>query len=142
MARFDTSGIDEIIKDMEDLGEDIGEAADEMLLAGAEVVKEEWRKSANKHGLKDTGAMIESIGFSKKPKSVSGIKQIDIYPQGKDAKGVRNAEKAFVNNYGTSNPNYTATHFADEADAASEEPVQRVFEEGYEKLLKKKGMIK
>ncbi len=138
MARFSTSGIDNIIKDMKSIGELAGEAADEMLMAGAEEVKESWRFAAAAHGLKDTGDMIESIGFSHQPKTVAGIKQIDIYPQGKDRKGVRNAEKAFINNYGSAN--IDATHFVDDADEMAGPRVQRVMEEKFDGILEKKGM--
>ena len=117
MARFDTSGIDEIINEMKNLGELIGPTADRMLVAGAEEVKKAWKSAAEMHGLRDTGDMINSIGFAKTPKEVSGIKQIDIYPQGKDRKGVRNAEKAFILHYGTKH--IKATHWVDDADNIS-----------------------
>ena len=109
MARFDTEGIDDIIEDMKKLGELIGPTADKMLMAGAEADKKAWKQAAAIHGhtppgksKKATGEMVESVGFPRRPKTVDGIRQIDIYPQGKDKKGVRNAEKAFILHYGTS----------------------------------------
>lgn len=136
MARFDTSGLDDLIKDIGNL-DLTDEETDEVLLAGAEEVKKAWCVQATAHGLKDTGDMIESIGYAKKPKSVGGVKQIDIYPQGKDRKGVRNAEKAFINNYGTSR--IKATHFVDDADEMAGDLVQQAMENKYNKLLDKKG---
>ncbi len=135
MARFDTSGIDDIVEEMRRMGELTGETADAMLLAGAEEVKKAWQTSAEIHGLRDTGAMIESIGYSRTPKTIDGIRQIDIYPQGKDRKGIRNAEKAFLNHYGTSR--ITATHWVDDADEMSAEPVQNAMEREFEKLIGK-----
>ena len=160
MARFDTSGIDDIIKEMKKMGELVGEAADEMLMAGAEEVKESWREAAQAHKLHDTGDMIESIGYPKQPKTVAGIKEIDIYPQGKDRNGKRNVEKAFILHYGTSsgasiargqkkaakkkkkykNPGIPATHWVDDADKIAGPRVQRVMEEKFDELLVKKGM--
>lgn len=137
MARFDTSGIDDIIEEMKRMGELVGETADRMLMAGAEEVKKAWKQSAEMHGLRDTGAMIDSIGYPRQPKTVAGIKEIDIYPQGKDRKGVRNAEKGFLLNYGTSR--IPATHWVDDADEMSSEPVQKVMEQEFEKLLEGKG---
>lgn len=136
MARFDTSGFDDLIKDIEML-DLTDEETDEVLLAGAEEVKKAWCVQAAVHGLKHTGDMIESIGYAKKPKTVGGVRQIDIYPQGKDRKGVRNAEKAFILHYGSSR--IRATHFVDDADEMAGELVQRAMEKEYDKLLEKKG---
>lgn len=118
MARFETTGLNELAEDIEKLNLS-DEETDEILLAGAEQVKNAWKFAAAEHGLSHTGQMIESIGYPKKPNTVGGIKGIDIYPQGKDKKtGVRNAEKAFIQHYGTSK--IKATHFVDDADALCE----------------------
>lgn len=119
MARFDTSGLDDTIREMRKLGEESGEAATAMLQAGAEEVKKAWRLAAEEHGLRDTGDMIESIGFAREPKDIGGIKEIDIYPQGKDRHGVRNAEKAFILNYGRTG--YDPTYWVEDADRYSED---------------------
>ena len=134
MARFETSGIDEIMEDMKRLGELSGPVADDMLMAGAEEVKVSWQFAAAFHGLKDTGDMIDSIGYPNKPKNAGDVRSIDIYPQGKDRKGVRNAEKAFINNYGTSR--IDATHFVDMADELSGPRVQAAYEQIWDKHLK------
>ena len=139
MARFDTSGIDDIINDLKRMGETTGEAADRMLLAGAEKVKKAWKLSAAIHSLRHTGDMINSIGYPRKPAIIEGIKRIDIYPQGKDRNGIRNAEKAFLLHYGTSR--IPATHWVDDADEMSAEPVKMVMETEFNKLLKEKGLI-
>lgn len=119
MARFNTSGLDGVLAEMKREGELVGLAADAMLLAGAEQVKEAWRRSAEEHGHRDTGALIDSIGYPRKPKQAGDVRSIDIYPQGKDAKGVRNAEKAFVLHYGTSK--MKGSGWVDDADKYSEE---------------------
>lgn len=118
MARFDMSGLDETIRDMRRLGQESGEAAKAMLQAGAEAVKAAWQRAAEEHGLRDTGDMIDSIGFSRNPKNIGGALSVDIYPQGKDRHGVRNAEKAFVLHYGTSK--IAPTRWVDDADYYSE----------------------
>ena len=114
MARFDTSGLDDMIREMTRMNLQSGELADAMCMAAAEEVRKGWRRSAEEHGHRDTGEMIESIGYARKPKDIGGIKSIDIYPQGKDSKGVRNAEKAFVLHYGTSK--IEGSHWVDDAD--------------------------
>lgn len=137
MARFDTSGIDDIIDDLIRMGEEGKEVGDEMLMAAAEEVKQAWEESAEKYDLRKTGDMINSINYSSKPKDVGGVRTIDIYPQGKDRKGVRNAEKAFVLNYGSSS--IPATHWVDEADETSAPKVQKAMEDIWDKFINGKG---
>lgn len=118
MARFDMSGAEEMIRAMQRMAEDAGPAAEAVLQAGAEGVKRAWQEAAEAHDLRDTGDMIDSIGFSRKPKDAGDGLYIDIYPQGVDRKGVRNATKAFVLHYGTSKMH--ATRWVDDADKRSE----------------------
>lgn len=101
MARFDVEGLDQIISEMKTRGELAGETAEKMLLAGAEEVKQAWRNEAERRQFKDTVAMINSIDYPNRVRRTSDILMIDIYPQGKDSRGVRNAEKAFILHWGT-----------------------------------------
>lgn len=138
MARFYTEGIAEILADMKELGELTGPAAEEMLMAGAEEVKQAWRFAAAKHGHIDTGQMFDSIGYPRQPKDANGILEIDIYPQGKDKKGVRNAEKAFIQHYGTkSRP---GSHWVDTADDISGPAVEAKMREIWDRRLKERGL--
>lgn len=137
MARFDTSGLDELLADMKRHGELIGETADKMLMAGAEEVKNAWESAIEMEGLVDTGDMLKSIGYARKPKTAGDIRVIDIYPQGKDRKGIRNAEKAFVNHYGSSS--IDATHFVDIADEMSGDWVMQAYERIWDEYMKGKG---
>lgn len=115
MARFKVDGLDSLVQEMEALGESVaGPLAEQMLLAGAEAVKTAWRNSAKAHNHIDTGSMFDHIGYPRKPKQAGDVRSIDIYPQGKDAKGVRNAEKAFILHYGTSK--HPGSHWIDDAD--------------------------
>jgi len=134
MARFETDGLDDVLEEMERMGETIGETADKMLMAGAEEVKKAWKASAERNVHRDTGDMIASINYPRKPKTANGIRSIDIYPQGKDKKGVRNATKAFVLNYGTSK--HKGSHFVDQADDKAAEPVQTVYRKIWDEHLK------
>lgn len=132
MARFDTNGLDEIIQEMERMGEDTGAVAEEMVAAAGEEVRNAWKQVAEARGLRDTGAMIDSIGAGPVTRAGS-ILYCDIYPQGKDAKGVRNAEKAFILHYGKHG--YPATYWVDEADEKSGEPVQARIEAIWDRFL-------
>ena len=65
--------------------------------------------------------MIASIGFARKPKEIGSIRSIDIYPQGKDKRNIRNAEKAFILHYGTTK--IRGSRWVDDADKISEQTV-------------------
>lgn len=134
MARFDMSGLEETIRDMQRMGQQSGNAAKAVLQAGAEKVKVAWRAATEAHGLVDTRDMLESIGFARNPKQIGDMLSIDIYPQGRDRKGVRNAEKAFILHYGTSR--HPATRFIDDADAMSEAEAIPAMEEIWDQYIK------
>ena len=142
MARFDCSGVENIIAEMEKLGEDVGPLADEMLMKAAEIVADEWKKSAKKHGLYVTHQMHDSIGYPKKPTKVGEVRSIDIYPKGrrrtkKGRAGPRNTEVAFINNYGTSKRK--ATHFIDEADEISGEKVAEMYDKKFTDFINRRN---
>lgn len=133
MARFDMSGLQPVIDEMRRLGEESGPVAEAMIMAGAERVREAWRRSADEHGHRLTDDMFNSIGYPRQPKNIGDGISIDIYPQGKDRKGVRNAEKAFILHYGTSK--LPGSHWVDDADAYSEETVVPAMAEVWEHYI-------
>lgn len=137
MARFDTSGLDEAVKWMDHMGELTGEMADAMLIAGAKAVREAWRESAERHRHRNTGDLIASIGYARKPKTVENVRTIDIYPQGKDRKGVRNAEKAFILHYGRqlNDGSRTGSLWVDDADRTSERTVTPAMLEVFDEYM-------
>lgn len=137
MARFDTTGLDDIIHSMQRMGEEVGPVAEEMCMAAVEEIRDAWKEAAEAHGFHDTGAMIDSIGFGPAPVRAGAILYNDVYPQGRDAKGVRNAEKAFILHYGSSR--ISPSYWVDEADAASEAPVQERIEAIWDRFLNSGG---
>lgn len=138
MARFRTDGLDDLMQEMMRMGEDTGPIADRILLAGAEVIRRCWKIAAESHGHRDTGDMIQSINYAKKPKTVKGLKTIDIYPQGKNKNKVRNAEVAFILHYGSSK--LPGSHWIDDADDMSAPEVESVASEIWNEELRKRGL--
>ena len=63
--------------------------------------------------------MLASVAAGPVQTDGNDVKYIYVSPQGKDHKGVRNAEKAFINHYGTSK--IKATHFVDDAETEASE---------------------
>ena len=133
MARFDTAGIDNIIHDMERMGQNVGPVAEEMCMAAVEEIRGAWKQSAEGHGYRDTGEMIASIGFGPAPIRAGAILYNDVYPQGTDHKGVRNAEKAFILHYGSSR--IPASYWVDDADSMADGPVQGRIEAIWDRFL-------
>ena len=132
MARFTIRGLDETLAQMRRLGEDTGATAARMLQAGAEQVKIAWQRAADEHGLRDTGDMINSIGYGN-PTSSGGTLSVDIYPRGKDRKGVSNAQKAFILHYGSSR--IDATRWVDDANRYAEETALAAMIEVWQSFL-------
>lgn len=133
MARFDTSGMDDLINDMIRMGQNTGPMAEAMTMTAAEIIKRCWQRSAEEHGLRDTGALIESIGYPVQPTNFGSAIGIDVCPQKKDSRGVRNAEKAFIQHYGSSRT--PATYWVDDADAYSEEAVPEALQAMWDEYL-------
>lgn len=109
VAELSYSGLDELMLSMQEVAEIPDDIQDEMLNAGADVVVQAQRKSARDMGVKRTELTINSIKKTK-VKVKNGKRVIYIYPQGTRIRGdgkdgkpvrVRNAEIAFINEYGT-----------------------------------------
>lgn len=130
MAKLMSEGMDDILAELARL-QDTDGVADRMILAGADEVKKAWQAEADSRGHRRTGAMIASVGYARAPKKAGDALTIDIYPQGKDRRGVRNAEKAFLLHYGTSR--IPGDHWVDAAEekagAASQAAMEAVFDE-------------
>ena len=129
MASFHMDGIDALINDMRKLGDNIVPVSEALVTAGAAEIRDCWRESAEKHGLRDTGAMIESVGFPDPPVTMGDVVYRDIYPVGKDGKGTRNAEKAFILHYGRAGRRaIEPTYWVDDAEDAAALRVPLVLE--------------
>lgn len=119
-------GLDEVIREMTRMGEASGSAADAMILAGADIVRAEWIKSARKHGHVDTGAMVANVGLAGKVKTVAGMRSVDVTALGQVTRGrktprtTRNAEKAAYLSRGTRR--IKGSRFVEEAERAADAP--------------------
>ena len=121
MARLEVTGIQGLMDDMRRMGQQSGEVARAMTLAAADETAKAWRATADAKGFRKTGAMIESVGFPEGAQIIGDTYYADIYPQGKDERGTRNAEKAFILHYGSSR--IKPTYWVDEADKKAEENI-------------------
>lgn len=126
MARMNWSGLDGVMRKLTQMEKTAGPLTEKMLDAGAEVIAQSWKDAISSAGLIDSGAMQKSVKAKKKS---DGSREI--YPQGTDSRVVRNAEKAFIQHYGSSR--IKATGFVDRAEAEAEGPaveaMQRIWDE-------------
>lgn len=95
-----TIGLDELIDDMAALAELPDKVIDDMLNAKADIIEVAQKQRGRAMGVHNTGLTLSSIKRTKSKRNKGG-RSLEIYPQGTNSKGVRNAEVAFMNEYGT-----------------------------------------
>ncbi len=146
MAELSFSGLDELILSMQEVAEIPDNVQDEMLNAGADVVVRAQQQAAQSMGVQDTGLTISKIKKTK-VKVKSGKRVIYIYPQGTRVRGkgengkpvrVRNAEIAFINEYGTRRQ--AARPFVLQGNETSAEETTQAQATVYYRWLETKGL--
>lgn len=136
MATVKISGLDELQSKLSQLSKDVElELADEMLDAGAEIAIRVWQDTIKAYDYIDTGDMHDSVGVTNQTKKGS-IREI--YPLGKDNKGVRNAEKAFYLHYGKTT--MLGSRFVDYIDDTVSKEATKAMEKVYSDYIKNKGL--
>lgn len=143
MAELTSHGMDELILSLEEIASIPVDVQDEMLLAQAEVTAEAQRKSARTYGVQDSGLTISKIKPGKL-KWVKGVRTIYVTPTGTRIRGkknpnkVRNAEIAFVNEYGTRRQK--ARPFIKSGNEMSAEAATQAAMEVYDRFLQSKDL--
>lgn len=105
MASFEVHGLGELILSAEEVAQMGDDVADDILNAQADVVVAAQQAKARTYGVQDTGLVIDSIAKGEVKKTKDG-RAIYIYPRGsrtRNGKKTRNAEIAFVNEFGKKN---------------------------------------
>lgn len=99
MARFTVNGLDALLDDLAALASIPDSVIDGILNAEADVIVPAQKSTAKSMGVYDSGMTADSIKKGHVKKTASG-RSITVAPQGKNARGDRNAEVAFINEYG------------------------------------------
>ena len=95
MAQFNTVGFDDVEKALLRREKAAVKAVPEMLKAGANVLVRAQKAEIERMQIVDTADMMNSVKAT--PVKGNDVEQyVEVYPHGKDRKGVRNAEKAFI----------------------------------------------
>lgn len=99
MAVLEMNGLDDLLRDL-DGATDL--PLEEMLEAGADIAIKKQRAVGEHMGVHRTGTTLNSLKKSKAFRFKSGA-LIKVYFDGKNEDGNRNAEVAFINEYGKTN---------------------------------------
>ncbi len=139
MGKLTVSGLDELMNDFAALASLPDSVTDDILDAEADVVVNAQRQETAKtwRGPYATGTTARSIKKGK-PKRSKGGKHIIVSPQGTNRRGTRNAEVAFINEYGKrGQPARPAIRTANER---AEQQAVEAGEKAYQKYLSSKNL--
>ena len=146
MAKFELNGdpIANLIRKLDSFNVYDDQVAKEMLFSGGDIMTKNIKHAAIQAGHVDTGVMVKNIGYRKTvKKDRQGVKSITVTVFKTDHKGVRNAAKAFILNYGREAINGTiiGSHFWNRGRQKSEQQVIDKCTEITNKYIKEKGLI-
>ncbi len=138
----------ELAESLKEAGLELDEKLNKkMLRAGAEVIKNGWKKAIReriKHPDRSTNALVNSIKVTVHGSSAKDLPNAVIAPSGKDSKGVRNAVKAYVMHYGRKNHGgkYPGNRFVDIAEDETKLEAVNAMADVFYKYLEKKQKSK
>lgn len=137
MGKITVNGMDALIDDLADLAKLPDSVIEDILDAEADVIERAQRRTARKMGVYDTGMTADSIKKGKIKKT--GLDHsITVAPRGKNKRGQRNAEVAFVNEYGKRGQ--PARPFIATANKEAEKETVEAGEKVYYAYLDKKNL--
>lgn len=139
MGRLTVNGMDTLIDSLADLAKIPDSVIEDILNAEADVIVAEQKKTAQAMGVYDTGVTAGSI--KKTAVKKSGLdRSISVYPQGTNKRGDRNAEVAFINEYGAPGRKIAARPFIRTANEQAEEKMVEAGEKAYYAYLDSKNL--
>lgn len=140
MAELSTSGLEEIIGDLEEIATLPDDLVLEMLTAEAEIVAAAQEAEARAMGVFDKGITAGSITYGKKLTVRGSERCLYVYPKGTRTDGSKRrvAEVAYVNEYGKQGQ--PARPFVNTANEKSVEAAVDAAAKVYDKYLKSKNL--
>lgn len=140
MASFVTNGIEGLSLSLSEIADIPDKVVDDMLSAGAKIVADAQKNEGRKQGVHRTGVTLSSIKAGKPKRAKDGGRCIYVTPQGTNRDGVRNAEVAFVNEYGAPQRGISPRPFMRTANEAAEDQVAETQAKIYDNYLKTKNL--
>lgn len=132
-------GLDGLLLSLEEIMDLPDAVAREMLGAEAEIVEEAQRRTGEAMGVHRTGATLDAIGHTGMKRGPDGTRSLSVSLRGTNAKGVRNAEVAFLNEYGVPGRGIPARPFIRTANEQAADSAVNAAAEVYDEFLKGKG---
>lgn len=139
MARLSVDGAAELQLSHEQLAALPDTMLDSMLDAEADVVERAQKAKGEAYGVHRTGVTLASIKRGKKRRTKDG-RAVEVAPQGTNARGNRNAEVAFLNEYGVPSKKIAPRPFIRDANEECADEAVAAAEKVYDDYLKKKGL--
>lgn len=132
MAKLEVNGFEGMELTLDEMAALPDPVLDEMLEAEAAVVIPAQKAKGLAYGVHRTGVTLASIKAGK-PRRIRNGKSISVYPQGTNKDGNRNAEVAFVNEYGKKGQN--ARPFIRDANESAADQAVSAAENVYDEWL-------
>lgn len=137
MAKIEIKGFETWISDINEFANATTDLIDKILIAQADIVVEHQKRKGREYGVYRTGVTLNSIK-RKAPKQGDNGRYIIVTPMGNNSKGVRNAEVAFINEYGKRGQK--ARPFIRDGNKAAEPEADKAAEKIYNEYLKSKNL--
>lgn len=138
MATYYFKGLDELMWSMQEIAEIPEDVQSEMLNAQADIVAKTIKDKGEEYGVHRTGKTLDHIKKGKVKRDKDGNLCIYVTFNGKNERGTRYAEIAFVNNYGTGKQN--ARPFVTIAQIKAEDQAVKAAETIHDKWLQSKNL--
>ncbi len=138
MAKLSVNGLDDLMLSLEEITAIPDDVAAAMLDAEAQVVVEAQIAQGMAMGVYRTGDTLRSIRRGKMKRARDGSRAVHVTPQGVNDRGVRNAEAAFINEYGKRGQ--PARPFIATANAAAADPAVEEAARIYNEFLRSKNL--
>ena len=138
MATFSFDGVSDLMLSMQQIAEIPEDVQSDMLNAEADVVVKAIKDKGESYGVHRTGETLAHIRKGKVKRDKDGNMCIHITFNGKNAKGTRYAEIAFINNFGKKNQ--PARPFVTDGAIASEDLAAKEGEAVYNKWLQSNNL--
>jgi HK97 gp10 family phage protein len=137
MAEFNCKGLDDLMLSMAEVAEIPDDVQDQMLNAQADIVERAQKSKGEAYGVHRTGVTLGAIKRTK-PKKAKDGRGLYVYPQGRNADGNRNAEVAFINEFGKRGQ--AARPFVNDGNESSATETTEAARKIYDNWLKSKNL--
>lgn len=128
-------GADELLRDLQKLGNEMDAVQRDMLNAGGEIMADSWQQEIGRRGFVKSGAMLDNVRYKLKAGKGKSLRA-EISSYGDDGRGMSNGTKAFLLHYGTSR-GIKPSHWIDAAEADGDPKVQAAMRERLDAALMK-----